>query len=138
MSVSVALTDDLKTCLRLRRIVFMDEQGVSEADEIDGLDPECLQLLAFVDDVPAGTARIYLEGSTAKIGRVCVLSSYRGTGLGADLIRKALEVSQGKATQAKLGAQTYALAFYERLGFEAVGAVYDDAGIPHQDMVRDL
>lgn len=138
MSVRVELTDDLETCLRLRRIVFMDEQGVSEADEIDGLDPECLQLLAFVDDVPAGTARIYLEGSTVKIGRVCVLSSYRGTGLGADLIRKALEVSKGKATQAKLGAQTYALAFYERLGFEAVGAVYDDAGIPHQDMVRDL
>lgn len=138
MTTRVELTDDLATCLRLRRVVFMEEQGVSEQDEIDGLDPACQHLLALVDDVPAGTARIYLAGSTAKIGRVCVLSDHRGAGIGAALIRKALELSKGRATQARLGAQTYALAFYERLGFAAVGEVYDDAGIPHQDMVRAL
>lgn len=138
MSVSVDLTDDLETCLALRRLVFMQEQGVSEADEIDGLDPECLHLLAMVDAVPAGTARIYLEGSTAKIGRVCVLQEYRGKGLGAALIGKAIDVSIGKATQAKLGAQTHALDFYAQFGFVATGPVYDDAGIPHRDMVRAL
>jgi ElaA protein len=138
MTVNVAQTDDLETCLRLRRVVFMEEQGVSEADEIDGLDRECLHLLASVSGVPAGTARIHLAGSRATIGRVCVLAEYRGAGLGATLIRKALEVAAGRATQAKLGAQTYALGFYERLGFVATGPVYDDAGIPHRDMVRDL
>ncbi|MEW9918062.1 GNAT family N-acetyltransferase [Marimonas sp. MJW-29] len=138
MSFSVALTDDLETCLALRRLVFMEEQGVSEADEIDGLDPECLHLLAVVDGAPAGTARVYLDGEVAKIGRVCVLREHRGTGLGAALIEKAIEVSKGKAAQAKLGAQTHALDFYARFGFVATGRIYDDAGIPHRDMVRAL
>lgn len=138
MTFSVSQTDDLETCLRLRRVVFVEEQGVSEADEIDGLDEECLHLLATVSGVAAGTARIHLTGSTAKIGRVCVLADHRGIGLGAALIREALELAKGGATQAKLGAQTYALPFYEQLGFVATGPVYDDAGIPHRDMVRDL
>ncbi|MFK7834757.1 MAG: GNAT family N-acetyltransferase [Sulfitobacter sp.] len=138
MTTSIDLTDDLETCLALRREVFMEEQGVSLADEVDGLDPDCLHLLASVDGVPAGTARIHLVESTAKIGRVCLIISQRGKGLGAALILKALEVAKGKATRAKLGAQVDALGFYEKLGFTAIGPVYDDAGIPHRDMVQDL
>ena len=41
-------------------------------------------------------------------------------------------------TTAKLGAQTHAIGFYEKLGFLAQGPVYDDAGIPHRDMTREL
>ena len=61
-------------------------------------------------------------------------------GLGAALIRAALDVLrvQPGITRAKLGAQTHALGFYEKLGFTAYGPVYDDAGIPHRDMTRDL
>lgn len=135
---AIELTDDLKTCLALRRTVFIDEQGVFEADELDNLDPVCLHLLAVAGGVPVGTARIQIKGNVAKIGRVCVLKSHRGTGLGAALISKALEVSGGKASSALLGAQVHALGFYEALGFTAVGPVYDDAGIPHRDMVRRL
>ena len=138
MSVTIALTDDLEACLALRRTVFMVEQNVSEADEIDGLDPECLHLLAVDGDTPVGTARILIADDLAKIGRVCVVKSHRGTGLGAALIRAALEAARGNASTAKLGAQTHALGFYEKLGFSAVGPVYDDAGIPHRDMVHSL
>ena len=138
MSVTIGLTGDVAACRVLRRAVFIDEQGVSEADEIDDLDDVSLHLLATDGAVAVGTARIYFASGSAKIGRVCVLQPYRGTGLGAALIRKALEVSQGKAGQAKLGAQVHALGFYKALGFEPVGPIYDDAGIPHRDMVRDL
>ena len=138
MSVEIALTDDLETCFALRRVVFIDEQGVPESEEIDALDSESLHLLASDGATPVGTARIYIADDIAKIGRVCVLKSHRGTGLGAALIRRALEVSQGKATTAKLGAQLHALGFYEALGFTATGPVYDDAGIDHRDMVRPL
>ena len=138
MSVTITLTDDLDTCLALRRVVFIEEQNVPEPDEIDGLDPDCLHLLAVDGATPVGTARILIEGDMAKIGRVCVLKSHRGTGLGAALIRAALGAAQGQATQAKLGAQIHALGFYEKLGFTATGPVYDDAGIPHRDMVRPL
>lgn len=138
MTFRIELTGDIATCLALRRTVFINEQGVSETDEVDGLDAQALHLIAFIDDVPAGTARILINDGVAKIGRVCVLQAHRGTGMGAALIRKCLEVAQGKATKAKLGAQTHALGFYEALGFEVIGPVYDDAGIPHRDMVCDL
>ena len=138
MTLTVQVTDDLATCQALRRTVFIIEQGVDEADEVDGKDGEGIHILASRDGVPVGTARILPYGTTAKIGRVCVLKPGRGKGIGAGLIEKALEVSHGKATQAKLGAQVDALGFYERLGFCAFGPVYDDAGIPHRDMVRAL
>jgi ElaA protein len=75
-----------------------------------------------------------------KIGRVCVLKAARGTGLGAALMRAA--VAQFRSlpgiTKVKLGAQTHALGFYERLGFVAEGPEYMDAGIPHRDMILTL
>ncbi|MBD3665484.1 GNAT family N-acetyltransferase [Sulfitobacter aestuariivivens] len=138
MTVSIDLTDDLKTCFELRRVVFIEEQGVPVEEEIDALDVESLHLLARDGDTPVGTARVYIADDIAKIGRVCVLKSHRGAGLGAALIMAALEVSAGKARTAKLGAQLHALGFYETLGFAATGPVYDDAGIDHRDMVRPL
>ncbi len=133
-------TTDLAACLALRRTVFIEEQRVPEDREIDGLDDSALHLLATQDGQPIGSARILLDGETGKIGRVCVLPQARGTGLGAALIRAALDVLrvQPGITRAKLGAQTHALGFYEKLGFTACGLVYDDAGIPHRDMTRDL
>lgn len=137
MTVQIALTDDLDACLALRRAVFIDEQGVSEAEEIDGRDGDALHLLATLDGRPVGTARLFATGDTGKIGRVCVLADQRGTGLGAALIRAALQVlrDQPGVTAAKLGAQTHAMGFYEKLGFTATGPEYLDAGIPHRDMI---
>ena len=140
MSVTIGKTEDLAACLALRRAVFIDEQGVSEADEIDDLDAEAVHLLAIKDTAPVGTARLLILGYTGKIGRVCVLPEARGTGLGAALIRAAVAefAAMGGISQVKLGAQVHALGFYEALGFTAFGPVYDDAGIPHRDMVLTL
>lgn len=140
MSVEVRVTKDLATCLALRRTVFIEEQGVPEADELDDLDGQAVHLLAFVDGVPMGSARLLRKGETGKIGRVCVLASARGTGLGVALMEKALAVlaADPGLRWAKLSSQTHALGFYERLGFVAEGAEYLDAGIPHRDMVRSL
>ncbi|MGX1638627.1 GNAT family N-acetyltransferase, partial [Streptomyces albidoflavus] len=37
-----------------------------------------------------------------------------------------------------LHAQTHALGFYERLGYQAYGPEFEDAGIPHRAMRREL
>ncbi|MFN4157002.1 MAG: GNAT family N-acetyltransferase [Gemmobacter sp.] len=140
MTATIAPTPDIATCRALRRAVFIDEQGVSEADEIDDQDDHAIHLLAHLDGQPAGTARLLIVGNIAKIGRVCVLAPHRGTGLGAALIRAALDAARSSrgVTRAKLGAQIHALGFYERLGFTATGPEYLDAGIPHRDMVMPL
>lgn len=139
-SIRIGTTRDIATCQRLRRTVFIDEQGVSESDEVDGLDEGAIHLLALDGDRPVGTARLLVKGATGKIGRVCVLADVRGTGLGAALIHAALEElrRQPGVSEALLGSQTHATGFYEKLGFVVEGEEFMDAGIPHRDMRRSV
>ena len=140
MSLEISQTTDLTACLAIRRVVFTLEQNVPEAEEVDGLDPQAIHLLALRDGRAVGTARILVLGDTGKIGRVAVLADQRGTGLGAAIVLACIEALRGlpDVKRAKLGAQTYAIGFYERLGFTAYGPLYLDAGIKHRDMERAL
>jgi ElaA protein len=140
MSIEIHQTDDIEACRDLRRKVFIREQGVSEEEEVDDLDPVAIHILAKVDGIPKATARILIKGDTAKIGRVCVLVNLRGTGLGAALMRKTIEVckAQEGVEKSVLGAQTHAIPFYEKLGFRAYGPIFLDADVEHRDMELDL
>ncbi|MGB3407028.1 MAG: GNAT family N-acetyltransferase [Jannaschia sp.] len=130
---------DLAAPIEIRARVFIDEQGISRADEIDGLDADCLHWLATDALGPVATLRVQPLGATAKIQRVAVLRRARGTGIGAQLMRHVLEdLADRKVARAVLGAQRDAIRFYEKLGFVAHGPEYDDAGIPHRDMILDL
>lgn len=136
----IRVTRDIAACRALRREVFINEQGVSEADEVDGLDDSAIHLLAVDGDAPVGTARLLVKGAVGKIGRVCVLPAARGTGLGAALILAALEELRRVpgVTEARLGSQSHATGFYEKLGFVVEGDEFLDAGIPHRRMRRAL
>jgi predicted GNAT family N-acyltransferase len=140
MTIVISETKDLEACMALRFEVFVGEQAVPVEEERDALDAVATHLLATIDGTPMGTARIVWIDDTAKIGRVCVLKDARGTGLGKKLIEAAVEVAAGceGISKAKLGSQVQAIGFYEKLGFEAFGPVYLDAGIEHRDMVRHL
>jgi predicted GNAT family N-acyltransferase len=128
---------DADALQHLRRTIFVVEQQVSESLEWDGVDAECIH--ALVEDAagrPIGCARLLPDGH---IGRVAVLASHRGLGVGDALMRYmiALAASLGH-DRVMVNAQTHAMRFYERLGFAATGEEYDDAGIPHRTMVLDL
>ena len=128
-------TRDIATCHALRRTVFIEEQGVSEADDLDGLDDVAIHLLVSLESKPVGTARLLTKKGTLKVGRVCILPEARGRGLGVALIQKSIEIARAEGVpRVYLGAQTSAVGFYERLGFEAFGTEFDDAGIPHRHM----
>jgi predicted GNAT family N-acyltransferase len=132
----VDTNDDITVCQTLRRTVFIEEQGVSEDLEIDGLDGECTHVLATRDGAPIGTARVRILDDVAKIQRVCVLPKHRAQGIGAAVMRFILtEITTAPSVRTvRLGAQIDALDFYRKLGFMPVGPEYMEAGIPHQDM----
>ncbi|MEP1767182.1 MAG: GNAT family N-acetyltransferase [Sulfitobacter sp.] len=137
--ISIAETQNLKACYALRHTVFVAEQGYSAEGEVDELDAVSHHMLACDGDIPIATARVYLDNDTAKIGRVCVMKSARGLGLGADVIRACVALATEKgARRAVLGAQVQAVEFYAKLGFAAYGSVYADEGEPHQMMERRL
>lgn len=117
----------------LRRQVFIIEQSVPEELEWDGEDEAALHLLAE-DEVgnPIGTARMLADGH---IGRVAVLAPWRGRGVGMTLMLRMLELARKQGhREVFLDAQIDALAFYRKLGFQAEGEVFMDAGIPHCHM----
>lgn len=136
MTVTISKVDwqDAKEQLMaIRREVFIEEQGVPEDEEIDPKDPQCVHFLA-VDESgkPVGTSRLLPGG---QIGRMAVLSSQRGTGLGGDLLMAAVNYAlEQRYTDIFLHAQTQAIGFYQRYGFEAEGPEFMDAGIPHRNM----
>ncbi len=136
----IEIVEDYAPCIALRRAVFIDEQGVPEALEIDEQDAQAVHLLATEAGQPVGTARILVHGNLGKIGRICVLPSQRGTGLGVALVKASLVHLRAlpDVTKASLSAQDHAIGFYEKLGFTPIGPFYDDAGIPHRKMVRAL
>ena len=75
----------------------------------------------------------------AKVQRVAVRKAGRGTGLGLILMRDMLDDARARGcSKAVLSSQTYAIPFYERLGFRAHGPEYLDAGIPHRDMTLNF
>ncbi len=130
----------LARCLQIRRVVFIEEQAVAEAEEIDGLDGACQHFLASSATEDLGTARLRMvDGTVAKAERVAVHRHLRGKGVGRWLMG-ALEAQARRmgAQTVKLGAQVSALRFYEGLGYAAYGPEFDDAGIPHRMMQKGL
>lgn len=139
MSVVITLTDDIAAAQAVRHAVFVEEQGISLADEIDGRDADAVHLLAIDGATPIGVARILIEGGKGKIGRVAVLAERRGEGSGKALVRAAVEHLRDEGVPlATLGAQSHATGFYAALGFQIKGPEFLDAGIPHREMVQVL
>jgi predicted GNAT family N-acyltransferase len=133
----LAFTDpDFAACFAIRLTVFVDEQKVPLEEERDEHDPTALHFLALLEGEPAGTARVLIKdaGRLAKITRVAVLASARGTGVGAALMRHIHAAVP--AASFTLDAQLRALPFYERLGYRAEGPEFMEAGIPHRRMVK--
>lgn len=142
MTVLIALTpEDRATCLAIRERVFVQEQNVPLALEMDEWDAGATHFL-LRDDATGealATARMFDKHGAAKIGRVAVLPHARGRGLGLEIMQAVLAEARCRGfAEAILDAQTYALPFYVRLGFAAEGDEFDDAGIPHYTMRRKL
>jgi predicted GNAT family N-acyltransferase len=118
--------------------VFVHEQSVPLEEERDEHDATALHFLATENGDPLATARVILKnaGATAKITRVAVAKPARGRGIGAALIRE-IEISV-PVSEYLLDAQTHALPFYERLGYQRYGEEFMEAGIPHFHMRKRL
>ncbi|MFW5417405.1 GNAT family N-acetyltransferase [Nocardiopsis sp. CNT-189] len=129
---------DRAACYVIRGAVFVAEQGVSSALEPDAEDPGAEHLLARVGGVPLGTVRMVVRGRTGVLGRLAVLPSARGTGLGARLVR-ALEEHAARCGVARieLHAQLHARDFYTRLGYTAYGSEFTEAGMAHVSMAKE-
>ncbi len=117
---------------QIRLEVFVREQEVPESDEWDDDDAVSVHALVRLNRDPVGTGRLNPAG---KIGRIAVLPGLRGHGIGALITRRLLEEAHHRGIREPyLHAQLQAVPFYQKLGFECEGEVFDEAGIPHVRM----
>jgi predicted GNAT family N-acyltransferase len=121
----------------IRRTVFVDEQHVPAELEIDDWDPQCVHALAYdASGRAVGTGRLLPDGH---IGRMAVLKESRQHGVGSALLTALMDEARRRGhAHAVLSAQTHAIAFYRRHGYQTLGGEYMDCGIPHVDMTCDL
>ena len=121
----------------IRKEVFIQEQGVPEEMELDEFDPASKHALAYMGALCVGTGRlVYLDNHHAQIGRMSVLSAFRNRGIGKAILTRliALAKAEGVLTLI-LHSQVSVIPFYEKFGFLAKGAVYDEAEISHRNMM---
>jgi predicted GNAT family N-acyltransferase len=130
--------------------VFVAEQGVPAALEVDEADASADHFLLYDGPAPVGAARLVVEppgfagadlvlGPVAHLGRLAVLRTARGGGAGRRLVDAVENHARERGLRDMvLAAQTSALGFYARLGYEAYGEVFYDAGLPHRWMRRRL
>jgi len=121
----------------VRRAVFITEQSIPEEMEWDEFD--AVSRHAIAEDAAGaaiGCGRLLPDGH---IGRLAVLSAWRGRGVGAALLRHLVDLARARGhVRAILNAQTQAMPFYARHGFVAEGDEYLEAAIPHRTMAMTL
>ena len=130
----------LTDAFSVRERVFHDEQGIPTSDDFDGQDYTAEQFVAYDDGLAIGTGRYrVLSDNIGKVERVAVLEDYRGQHVGQAIMGKIAEQAKEQGlSQLALDAQMTAASFYENLGYQPVGDVFEEVGIPHIKMVLNL
>lgn len=121
----------------IRHEVFVKEQNIPAELEWDERDALCLHAVAYHGSGQAlATGRLLPD---AHIGRMAVLASARGSGVGAAILASLIAAADARGeTTLRLHAQVDAAGFYAKAGFEIEGGSYYEAGIEHVTMVKHL
>jgi len=143
--VPVTGEGELLQALAIREVVFIEEQHVPEGIERDAEDANAYHVLAIQGGHAIGTGRLVFlsepppgeTGAWGRIGRMAVLQASRKGGIG----RKLLESLEAEAQRRGvvgilLHAQLYSLDFYRQHGYEPIGTPFDEAGMPHLQMIK--
>jgi ElaA protein len=131
--------DDLYAALQLRSAVFVVEQNCLFQD-MDGNDRQAIHLLGSRAGELLAYARCFPPGipfAEASIGRIATRRDMRGTGLGHQLVERALELVRTTwgPQPVRIGAQARLKDFYRSHGFVDTGIDYVEDGIDHVEML---
>ena len=131
-----------RDALSIRQQVFVIEQGVDVALEIDGEDDQRWHIVAYKDQEAVATARVYFPANDhrLKVQRVAVKQTLRGHHIGQQLLRAIEDWAHTQAASSIfLSAQDSVIPFYEKNGYQVTNEEgYLDANIPHHDMEKQL
>ena len=117
---------EIEACRTLRRQIFVEEQGIPEALDADGLDGAAVHVLVRDGEQPVATGRLVIEPTRAQgvLARIAVIPSHRGCGLGPRIVRRLEIVALERgARSVSLEPHRHLEEFYRRLGYHIVEGV---------------
>jgi ElaA protein len=131
---------EMYAVLAVRSAVFVVEQHCAFQD-LDGFDLAAMHWVAWSGAEVAGYLRIVapsLKFRERSIGRVLTSEPFRASGLGRELMARALQDLDARfpTEPVRIGAQARLEAFYAAFGFVRASDVYVEDGIPHIEMLR--
>jgi predicted GNAT family N-acyltransferase len=130
---------EIDEALALRVRVFCGEQGVSEEEELDGLDDAATQVVGLDESGVVATCRLRFFGDDCKLERMAVSSRARGLGAGARLLARSEEIARERGSKRMvLNAQTRVRGFYGASGYEPEGDLFMEANIEHVRMAKAI
>ncbi|OPF53033.1 GNAT family N-acetyltransferase [Clostridium baratii] len=135
---------ELYTISRERFEVFVCEQKITCENEFDNRDEESIHIYIQEGEKFVGYLRILPKGleydDAPAIGRVLITKEFRKMGIGKIMLRAAIRYIKENfdSNIIKLSAQEYVKSIYESVGFKVSSDVYDEAGIPHVEMIYTI
>ena len=129
--------EDLDKAFAIRKTVFIEEQNCPPELEWEHED-ESVHFLATHNGQPCGACRWRKTDSGYKLERFAVLKDFRGHGVGRALIAEALSDLPDDAHYIYLNSQLDAMSLYAKFGFVAEGEQFEEAGIQHFRMVKQV
>jgi predicted GNAT family N-acyltransferase len=129
---------EMEAVYRIRRDVFVREQGLTGTVYDDPDDRHSVHILAQKSGVIIGVGRLTMVGDEGQIAWLAVLPQYRRSGAGRAMMEHLLRIAREKrSNRVSLNAQTHALAFYTAFGFVPVGRRFSMSNIEHQFMTLE-
>ena len=123
----------MKKAHKIRYDVFVIGQNCPEDLEWE-FEEESTHFLLLENDIPLATARHRKTKNGFKLERFAVHSKARGKGFGMLILRAILEDIKDSKTLKYMHAQEQVTPFYEKVGFEKSGDLFEEAGIMHYKM----
>jgi predicted GNAT family N-acyltransferase len=123
----------MKEAHRIRYEVFVIGQNCPEELEWE-FEEESSHFILIENDIPLATARHRKTENGYKLERFAVLSQARGKGFGMDILKTILEDLKDSNALKYMHAQEQVIPFYEKVGFEKSGKIFEEAGIMHYKM----
>lgn len=114
-------TADLSEVYRIRRSVYVEENGVPEDLEFDGYDSMCVHAVISVKGKYLGTGRLIFDGDEYSISHIAILKEERSKHYGDFLVRMLIDKAfLSGANEIYVNAKESAVGFYKKIGFTEI------------------
>lgn len=106
----------------IRQQVFVIEQNIPQALDLDGLDESSSHALVKSNGSLVATARLsHIDTGHAVMARVAVLEEFRGSGVASKIVNAVMAYARKSGVRSiEIHAHQYLRAYYEKFGFQFI------------------